>query len=227
MKKEKYNGVTLTVTEEAQKRIKRNRSIVWGYIVEILESIFVPLIFTTFFLCLIFYKCLPQIYAEFNGESEKISVETGVFIVLFILVWFASFCAFISREFILSNICEWQSKKRIDYLPLSDEACQKLGIYNIEDYCDFLNHFLFRRPLGRTYKNISLEEAIEKYTYWEVADIQADMLLKINKKYHHTNDNIKNIYFDDDKGIYQIRAEIPPTSGNLKRGLFGKQKFSK
>lgn len=46
MKTEKYNGVTLTVTEEAQKRIERNRSIVLEYIVEILKLIFVPLIFT-------------------------------------------------------------------------------------------------------------------------------------------------------------------------------------
>ena len=228
MKTEKYNGVTLTVTEEAQKRIERNRSIVLEYIVKILKLIFVPLIFTTLTLSLIFYNHLGQIYTEIISNSlDDVSGVTLAFIIVFVSLWFISFTVFFNRECILSFACERQSEKRIDYLPLSDEACQKLGIYNIEDYCDFLNHFLFRRPFGRTYKNMSLEEAVKKYTYWEIADIQSDMLLKINKKYHHTNDNIKNIYFDDDKGIYQIRAEVPPTSGNLKRGLFGKQKFSK
>lgn len=206
MKTEKFNGVTLTVTEEAQKRIEKNRSIVLEYIVEILKLIFIPLIFTILTVPLFFCKHLEQILTDIAFKNpDGVSNVTIAFMCVFPAIWIISFEVFFNREWIFSFICKRQSEKRIDYLPLSDEACQKLGIYNIEDYCDFLNHFLFRRPFGRTYKNMSLEEAIEKYTYWEVANIQADTLLKINKKYHHTNDNVKNIYFDDDKGIYQIR----------------------
>lgn len=206
MKTEKYNGVTLTVTEEVQKRIERNRSIVLEYIVEILKLIFVPLIFTTLALSLIFYNHLEQIYTEITSKNpDDVGGVTVAFISVFISLWFISFAVFFNRECILSFVCERQSEKRIDYLPLSDEACQKLGIYNVEDYCDFLNHFLFRRPFGRTYKNMSLEEAIEKYTYWEVAKIPSNMLQEINTRYYHTNDNIKNIYFDYYKGVYQIR----------------------
>lgn len=206
MKTEKYNGVTLTVTEEARKRIERNRSIVWEFIVELLKVIFVPLIFTTLTVLLIFYKHLEQIHAEF--VSGNVSGVTVAFLSVFFVLWFISSAAFVNREYIFSFVCKRQSKKRIDYLPLSDETCQKLGICNIEDYCDFLNHFLFRRPFGRTYKNMSLEEAIEKYTYWEIAEIPSDMLLNINRRYRHTNDDIKNIYFDYDEGIYQVRESI-------------------
>lgn len=206
MKTEKYNGVTLTVTEEAQKRIERNRSIVFEYIVEILKLIFVPLIFTTLTLSLIFYNHLGQIYTEIiSNNRNEVSGVTVTFIIVFVSLWLISFIVFFNRASILSLVCERQSEKRIDYLPLSDEACQKLGIYNIEDYCDFLNHFLFRRPLGRTYKNMSLEEAVKKYTYWEIVKIPSDMLQEINTRYYHTNDNIKNIYFDCDEGIYQMR----------------------
>lgn len=212
MKTEKYNGVTLTVTEEAQKRIERNRSIVLEYIVEILKLIFVPLIFTTLTLSLTFYNHLEQIYTEIiSNNLDEMSDVTAAFIVAFVGLWLISFIVFFNRACILSLVCERQSEKRIDYLPLSDEACQKLGIYNVEEYCDFLNHFLFRRPFGKTYKNMSLEEAVKKYTYWEIVKIPSDMLQEINTRYYHTNDNIKNIYFDYDKGIYQIRAEVPPT----------------
>lgn len=206
MKTEKYNGVTLTVTEKAQKRIERNRSIVLEYIVEILKLIFVPLIFTTLTLSLTFYNHLEQIYTEIISNSpDDVSDVTVAFIVAFVSLWLISFIVFFNRVCILSLVCERQSEKRIDYLPLSDEACQKLGIYNIEDYCDFLNHFLFRRPFGRTYKNMSLEQAVKRYTYWEIVKIPSDMLQDINTRYYHTNDNIKNIYFDYDKGIYQMR----------------------
>lgn len=206
MKTEKYNGVTLTVTEEAQKKIERNRSIVLEYIVEFLKLIFVPLIFTTLTLSLIFYNHLEQIYMEIISKNpDDVGGVTLTFILVFISLWSISSIVFFNRELILSCVCERQSEKRIDYLPLSDEACQKLGIYNIEDYCDFLNHFLFRRPFGRTYKNMSLEEAVKKYTYWEIVKIPSDMLQEINTRYYHTNDNIKNIYFDYDKGIYQVR----------------------
>lgn len=206
MKTEKYNGVTLTVTEKAQKRIERNRSIVLEYIVEILKLIFVPLIFTTLTLSLTFYNHLEQIYTEIiSNNLDEVSDVTAAFIVAFVSLWLISFIVFFNRACILSLVCERQSEKRIDYLPLSDEACQKLGIYNIEDYCDFLNHFLFRRPFGRTYKNMSLEEAVKKYTYWEIVKIPNDMLRDINTRYYHTNDNIKNIYFDYDEGIYQMR----------------------
>lgn len=206
MKTEKYNGVTLTVTEEAQKRIERNKSIVLEYIVEILKLIFVPLIFTTLTLSLIFYNHLEQIYTEtISNNLDETSNVTGAFIIVFVSLWLVSFIVFFNRACILSLVCERQSEKRIDYLPLSDEACQKLGIYNIEDYCDFLNHFLFRRPFGKTYKDMSLEEAVKKYTYWEIVKIPSDMLQEINTRYYHTNDNIKNICFDYDKGIYQIR----------------------
>lgn len=212
MKIEKYNGVTLTVTEKAQKRIERNRSIVLEYIVEILKLIFVPLIFTTLTLSLTFYNHLEQIYTEIiSNNLDEMSDVTAAFIVAFVGLWLISFIVFFNRACILSLVCERQSEKRIDYLPLSDEACQKLGIYNVEEYCDFLNHFLFRRPFGKTYKNMSLEEAVKKYTYWEIVKIPSDMLQEINTRYYHTNDNIKNIYFDYDKGIYQIRAEVLPT----------------
>lgn len=206
MKTEKYNGVILTITEEAQKRIERNRSVVLEYIVEILKLIFVPLIFTTLTLSLIFYNHLEQIYTEIvSNNLDKVSGVTVAFIIIFVSLWLVSFTVFFNRECILSFACERQSEKRIDYLPLSDEACQKLGIYNIEDYCDFLNHFLFRRPFGKTYKNMSLEEAVKRYTYWEIVKIPSDMLQEINTRYCHTNDNIKSIYFDYDEGIYQIR----------------------
>lgn len=209
MKTEKYNGVTLTVTEEAQKRIERNRSIVWEFIVELLKVIFVPLIFTTLTVSLIFWKYLERIHTEITSESpDYVSGVTVTFISVFLILLIISFAIFFNRKCILSCVCERQSKKRIDYLPLSNETCQKLGIYNIEDYCDFLNHFLFRRPFGRTYKNMSLEKAIEKYTYWEIAEIPSDMLLNINRRYRHTNDDIKNIYFDYDEGIYQVRESI-------------------
>ena len=201
---EKYNGVLLTITSGAPEKKKADMAMIKEFVIEFLKTLFFSLTFTTLFLCLIFHNHLPQIYKDFVGSPEQISLATSLFIMIFIFLWLASVFAFLERGFVLSAVCEWQSERRIIYLPLSDEACEKLGIHNVQDYCDFLNHFLFRTPFGRTYKNMPLEKAVKKYKYWRIVEIPGNILQEINTRYYHTNDNTENIYFDYDKGVFQV-----------------------
>lgn len=88
----------------------------------------------------------------------------------------------------LFKICEQKSKKRFNFLPLSDKACKELNINSIEEYCEFLNHFLFSTPTGKTYKsNMSFDDAVQKYYYWKIAKMPNELLEAINDKFKETH----------------------------------------
>lgn len=68
-----------------------------------------------------------------------------------------------------------QSKRRIKYLPLDKETMQKLNIHTIEDYCRFLNEFLFVTPFGK--------EAKDNLPFDDIAEIPKEMLEEINSNF--------------------------------------------
>lgn len=202
MKTTKYRGVKLNITESAQERRNTHRAVVKEDIKEVFIILFVPMIFSALLTCLCFCNHLHQIYTELNSSSTPSRITMWFFIV-FIMYTVLSYVVICTRDYILYSFCEKQSKRMLNYLPLSDEACQELGICNINDYCDFLNHFLFRRPFGGTYKNMSLEEAIEKYSYCKIAEMSYPILQEINQKYRYNN---QEIYYDKEECYYKIRT---------------------
>lgn len=141
--------------------------------------------------------CVILFFLPVNNEIHK-AFSTGEWIdcewfwfyfTVFVILFIGLSTAFLGRELQLFKICERKSKKRFDFLPLSDKACQELNINSIEDYCEFLNRFLFRTPTGKTYKsNMSFDDAVQKYYYyWKIAKMPKELLLAINEKFEESH----------------------------------------
>ena len=147
----------------------------------------------------------------FSSESVVAYIK---YILDFALIIFLAFLILMSiflilsvlfrlNEDILLGLCEHQSRKRIKFLPLSDEILQQLNIDSRQDYCDFLNHFLFRTVTGKTYNNMSFKEAEEKYTYWAIAEMSYELLKEINDKFSDS-EYPYCIKYDYDNGNYVV-----------------------
>lgn len=191
MKKEKFNNVTLKISNEGEQAIKEKRRRIRQQFSEIFVEIsgIIGSFLVSFVLCYLF--SLPvndKLHKALSTNGESYSGLLFMYAVLFSLVGALLSIAFFNREFWLFKICERKSKKRFDFLPLSDKACQELNINSIEDYCEFLNRFLFRTPTGKTYEsNMSLDDAVQKYYYWEIAKIPKELLLAINEKFEESH----------------------------------------
>lgn len=194
MKKEKFNNVTLEISNEGKLAIKEKKHRIRQRFSEIFVEIsgIIGSFLVSFVLCYLF--SLPvndKLHKALSTYGESYYGLLFMYAILFSLIGTALSIAFSNREFWLFKICERKSKKRFNFLPLSDKACQELNINSIEDYCEFLNRFLFRTPTGKTYgSDMSLGEAIEKYTYWEIAKMPDELLEAINDKFKETHKHI-------------------------------------
>ncbi len=89
-----------------------------------------------------------------------------------------------------------QSKRRIKYLPLSKEIMQRLNIHTIEDYCKFLNEFLFVTPFG--------EEITYNSIFLDIVEIPEEMLGEINSNFPVEDGRIA---WDDFRNAYYVLKE--------------------
>lgn len=195
MKTEKFNNVTLEISNEGKLAIKEKERRIRQRFSEIFVEIsgIIGSLLVSFVLCHLFF--LPV-----NEEIRK-ALSTGewpdcgwfwFYFTVFVILAIVLPSMFIGRELWLFKICERKSKKRFNFLPLSDKACQELNINSIEDYCEFLNRFLFRTPTGKTYKsNMSFNDAVQKYYYyWKIAKMPDELLEAINDKFKETHKHI-------------------------------------
>ena len=89
-----------------------------------------------------------------------------------------------------------QSKRRIKYLPLDKETIKKLNINTIEDYCKFLNEFLFVTPFGG--------ETICNSIFLDIVEIPKEMLEEINSNFSIEDGKIAWDYFHN---MYYVLRE--------------------
>lgn len=209
MKTEKFNNVTLKISNEGEQAIKGKRRRTRQRFSEIFVEIsgIIGSFLVSFVLCHLFFLSV-------NDELHK-ALSTGewpygkwvwIYFTVYSILVIGLSTAFMYRELWLLKICERQSKKRFNFLPLSDKACQELNINSIEDYCGFLNRFLFRTPTGKTYKsNMSLNDAVQKYYYWDIAEMPDKLLEAINDKFKEAH---KHIVYASPYMFYVVR-EMP------------------
>lgn len=195
MKKENFNNVVLGISKDKKQELKERRVLLWTGLGTFLISLIVT----------------AGLYLLFSSESVaayiKYILDLALIIFLASLIMMSIFLIlsvlFRFHENILLGFCEHQSRKRIKFLSFSDEVLQQLNINSRQDYCDFLNHFLFRTITGKTYNNMSFKEAEEKYTYWAIAEIPYELLKEINDKFSDSEYPYR-IKYDCDNGKYVV-----------------------
>lgn len=212
MKTEKFNNVTLEISNEGKLAIKEKRRRIRQRFSEILVEIsgIIGTFLVSFVLCHLFFLPVNNEIHKAFSSGEWIDCEWFWFyFTVFVILFIGLSTAFVGRELWLFKICERKSKKRFDFLPLSDKACQELNINSIEEYCEFLNHFLFRTPTGKTYKsNMSFDDAVQKYYYyWEIAKMPDELLEAINEKFEETHKHIVYGASTSPYLFYEIVAE--------------------
>ena len=123
MKTEKFNNVTLEISSEGKHAMKekkrRIRQRFSGIFVEI--SGIIGTFLVSFVLCHLFFLHVNNEIHKAFSSGEWIDCEWFWFyFTVFVILFIGLSTAFVGRELWLFKICERKSKKRFDFLPLSD-----------------------------------------------------------------------------------------------------------
>lgn len=154
----KYKDIEIDVNQETKERLVQKRK----------ERTSVILSFVLMFLMIgILLAIIPTIVTICSPSDEKYVT----FVVTFIIDSVVLLIGFVLLRF----VALLQSKRRIKYLPLNKETMQKLNIYTIEDYCKFLNEFLFVTPFGKEVK--------DNLPFGDIAEIPEEILEEINSNF--------------------------------------------
>ena len=175
----KYKDIDIEVNQETKEKFIRKRKE---------RRSFIPTYDVPSLLLVVFLVIIPTINAICSPPDE----ETKMFMIAFVLS-----CLIVSIIIALPIFAaHCQSKRRIKYLPLSKETMQRLNIHTIEDYCKFLNEFLFVTPFGKeiTYNSIFLD----------IVEIPKEMLEEINSNFSVEDGKIA---WDDFRNAYYVLKE--------------------
>ena len=154
----KYKDIEIDVNQKTKERLVQKRK----------ERTSVILSFVLMFLMIgILLAIIPTIVTICSPSDEKYVT----FVVTFIIDSVVLLIGFVLLRF----VALLQSKRRIKYLPLNKETMQKLNIYTIEDYCKFLNEFLFVTPFGKEVK--------DNLPFGDIAEIPEEILEEINSNF--------------------------------------------
>lgn len=154
----KYKDIEIDVNQKTKERLVQKRK----------ERTSVILSFVLMFLMIgILLAIIPTIVTICSPSDEKYVT----FVVTFIIDSVVLLIGFVLLRF----VALLQSKRRIKYLPLNKETMQKLNIYTIEDYCKFLNEFLFVTPFGKEVK--------ANLPFCDIAEIPEEILEEINSNF--------------------------------------------
>lgn len=154
----KYKNIDIDVNQETKEKLVRKRK----------ERISVILSVVFMFLMIgILLAIIPTIITICSPSDEKYETFVTTFVI--------DSAMLLAGVPLLNFVANCQSKKRIKYLPLNKETMQKLNIYTIKDYCEFLNEFLLVTPTGKEAKDGSLFSGI--------AEIPKEILEEINSNF--------------------------------------------
>lgn len=172
----KYKDIDIDVNQETKERLVRKRKESTSFVLSLIITIFL----------LGVANCTIPIIVAILSDADKRADNffTALYINSFVLL---------GGAILLSSMAKWQSKRRIKYLPLSKETMEELNIYTIEDYCDFLNEFLFVTPTGK--------EAKEGSLFFGITEIPKEILEEINSNFPVDDGKIA---WDDFYAVYVV-----------------------
>lgn len=151
----KYKNIDIDVNQETKEKLVQKRK---ERTTDILSVVL------TFLMIDILLAIIPTIVTICSPSDEKYKTFGMTFII--------NFAVLLTGALLLDFVALLQSKRRIKYLPLDKETMQKLNIHTIEDYCKFLNEFLFVTPFGKETKDGSF--------FCNITKIPKEVLKEIN-----------------------------------------------
>ena len=151
----KYKDIDIDINQETKEKLVQKRK------ERTTDILSVALIFLMIGVLL---AIIPTIAAICSPPDEKY--------VTFVVTFIINSVVLLIGLALLRFVALLQSKRRIKYLPLDKETMQKLNIHTIEDYCKFLNEFLFVTPFGKEVK--------DNLPFSDIAEIPEEMLEEIN-----------------------------------------------
>lgn len=154
----KYKDIDIDINQETKEKLVQKRK------ERTTDILSVALIFLVVGVLL---AIIPTIAAICSPPDEKY--------VTFVVTFIINSVVLLIGLALLRFVALLQSKRRIKYLPLDKETMQKLNIHTIEDYCNFLNEFLFVTPFGKEIK--------DSLPFGDVAEIPMEILEKINSNF--------------------------------------------
>ena len=172
----KYKDIDIDVNQETKEKLVQKRKERTSFII----SLVVPFLILSVFLIII-----PIIVTICSPSDERFETFAMAFA-------FSSVVLFVGLASLIS-MANYHSKKRIKYLPLNKETMQKLNVYTVDDYCNFLNEFLLVTPTGK--------EAKEGSLLFGITEIPKEILEEINGNFPVEDDRIA---WDDFHRVYFI-----------------------
>lgn len=154
----KYKDIDIDVNQETKEKLVRKRK---GRTTDILSVVLMILMIG------ILLAIIPTIVTICSPSDEKY--------VTFVVTFIINSAVLLIGLSLLRFVALLQSKRRIKYLPLDKETMQKLNIRTIEDYCKFLNEFLFVTPFGKEVK--------DNLPFGDITEIPNEMLEEINSNF--------------------------------------------
>lgn len=161
----KYKDIDIDVNQETKEKLVLKRK---ERTTDILSVVLM------FLMIGILLAIIPTIAAICSPPDEKY--------VTFVVTFIINSVVLLIGLALLRFVALLQSKRRIKYLPLDKETMQKLNIHTIEDYCKFLNEFLFVTPFGKEVK--------DDLPFGDIAEIPEEILEKINSNFPVENGKI-------------------------------------
>lgn len=172
----KYKDIEIDVNQETKERLVQKRKERTSVILSVVLK---------FLMIGVLLAIIPTIVTICSPSDEK--YET------FVMTFIIDSAVLLAGVPLLGFVANCQSKKRIKYLPLSKETMEELNIYTIEDYCDFLNEFLFVTPTGK--------EAKEGSLFSGITEIPKEILEEINSNFPVDDGKIA---WDDFYAVYVV-----------------------
>lgn len=155
----KYKDIDIDVNQETKEKLIRKRK---ERTTDILSVVLMLLMIG------ILLAIIPTIVTICSPSDEKY--------VTFVVTFIINSAVLLIGLSLLHFVARLQSKRRIKYLPLDKETMQNLNIHTIEDYCKFLNEFLFVTPFGKEVK--------DNLPFGDITEIPKEMLEEINSNFH-------------------------------------------
>lgn len=175
----KYKDIDIEINQETKEKLVRKRK---ERTTDILSVVLMLLMIG------ILLAIIPTIVTICSPSDEKY--------VTFVVTFIINSAVLLIGALLLDFVALLQSKRRIKYLPLDKETMKKLNINTIEDYCKFLNEFLFVTPFGKETKDGSF--------FCNITKIPNEMIEEINSNFPV---EYGRIAWNDFYGAYDVLKE--------------------
>lgn len=172
----KYKDININVNQETKEKLVQKRKERTSFILSVA---------LVFLMIGVLLAIIPTIAAICSPPDEKY--------VTFVVAFIINSAVLLIGLTLLRFVALLQSKRRIKYLPLDKETMQELNIHTIEDYCNFLNEFLFVTPFGK--------EAKDNLPFDDIAEIPMEILEEINSNFPVEDGRIA---WDDFRNAYYV-----------------------